>query len=52
MTQLALLFPPPLTAKQLAACPKLQRLIDERKQSFAVQLYAKNRKAQKRRVRG
>ena len=45
MTQLALTFPAPMTAAQLAAAHELQRLVDERAASYETRRYRERRTA-------
>lgn len=48
MTQLAILFPEPMTAKQLAAAAELERIVNRTASSFSCQQYRKHRDAAKR----
>ena len=47
MTQLAILFPDPMTAKQLAAAAELERMVTRTASSFSSQQYRKHRQAAK-----
>lgn len=45
MKQLSINFPPPMTPAQLSAAIVLQRMVEERRNSFAVIDFSKRRKA-------
>ena len=49
MTQHELAFPPPMTPAELAAAAVLERMVEERRASFEIQSYRRNRAAQIRR---
>ncbi len=52
MTQLALTFPPPMTPAELAGAAELQRMVDERRDSFEVRTYREHRAAALKHTRG
>lgn len=47
MTQLSILFPPPMTAQQLAASAELARIVGEKAESYPIRRFRERRAAGK-----